>query len=341
MIPENIIISRTDSIGDVVLTLPMAKMIKEKFPSCKIAFLGKEYTRPVIRACSEIDQFISLNEFMNKRIGVAGKAPACIIHVLPNKDIARRAKELGIPVRIGTRNRLFHWTTCNKLVKLSRKKSDLHEAQLNLKLLAPLGITESFTLDKISRSFGLDRIQPLGPSLSRLIANDRYNIILHAKSQGNGREWGIGNFISLINLLDEDRFRIFISGTDAERPLLQPIFDHVKDRVTDLTGKMDLHQFISFIQRCDGLVASGTGPLHIAAALQKDAFGIFPPIRPIHPGRWAPLGPGARVFVADRTCSDCSKKPAACHCISDIQPLQIMETLEKAYSAKKSLHDRL
>ncbi|RYG01290.1 MAG: glycosyl transferase family 9, partial [Chitinophagaceae bacterium] len=44
MIPENIIISRTDSIGDVVLTLPMAKIIKQQFPDCRIAFLGKEYT---------------------------------------------------------------------------------------------------------------------------------------------------------------------------------------------------------------------------------------------------------------------------------------------------------
>src|SRR5687767_3312057 len=132
MIPENIIISRTDSIGDVVLTLPMAKIIREKYPDCKIAFLGKEYTKPVIRACAYVDQFISLNDFMNKPVAIAGKPPQCIIHVFPHKAIARRAKELKMRLRVGTTNRLFHWTTCNKLVRLSRKKSDLHEAQLNL-----------------------------------------------------------------------------------------------------------------------------------------------------------------------------------------------------------------
>lgn len=334
MIPENIIISRTDSIGDVVLTLPMAKIIKEKYPNCKIAFLGKEYTKPVIRACAYVDQFISLNDFMNKPLAVAGLQPQCIIHVFPHKAVAKRARDLKIKLRIGTTNRLFHWTTCNKLVRLSRKKSDLHEAQLNLKLLAPLGITDTFPLSKIGESFGLERIQPLGPVLSSLVHPEKYNLILHPKSQGNGREWGLNNFIALINLLEPQRFNIFISGTEAEREKLQPVFDQVRDRVTDLTGKMDLYQFMAFIKKCDGLVASGTGPLHIAAALGKDAFGIFPPIRPIHPGRWAPIGENAKVFVSEKNCSDCKTTPAACHCMADIEPVKLMEALELKFQAK-------
>jgi heptosyltransferase-3 len=334
MIPENIIISRTDSIGDVVLTLPMAKIIKEKYPDCKVAFLGKEYTKPVIRACAYVDQFISLNDFMNKPLAVAGRQPQCIIHVFPHKAVANRARDLKIRLRIGTTNRLFHWTTCNKLVRLSRKKSDLHEAQLNLKLIAPLGITETFPLSKIGDSFGLERIQPLGPIFSSLVHPEKYNLILHPKSQGNGREWGLSNFIALINLLEPQRFNIFISGTEAERAKLQPLFDHVEDRVTDLTGKMDLYQFMSFIKKCDGLVASGTGPLHIAAALGKDAFGIFPPIRPIHPGRWAPLGENVKVFVSEKKCSDCRKTPSACKCMADIDPVRLVEALELRFQAK-------
>jgi heptosyltransferase III len=334
MIPENIIISRTDSIGDVVLTLPMAKILKEKFPGSTIVFLGKEYTKPVINACTYVDQFISLNDFMNKPVLISGKRPQCIIHVLPHKAVAGRAKDIGIPLRIGTRNRIFHWTTCNRRVKLSRKKSDLHEAQLNLKLLAPLGITEEFSLAQIMNSFAMDRIQPLAPSLAAMLDATRYNVILHAKSQGNGREWGLPNFMTLIDLLEERKFKIFISGTDAERPLLQPLFDHAPGRIVDITGKMDLYQFISFIKRADGLVASGTGPLHIAAALGKDALGIFPPIRPIHPGRWAPLGPNVKVFVSAKSCDECKKMPMKCHCISDIEPLQVSAELEKNFNVR-------
>ncbi|MET0244126.1 MAG: glycosyltransferase family 9 protein [Flavitalea sp.] len=334
MNPENIIISRTDSIGDVVLTLPMAKIIKEQFPDCRIAFLGKEYTRPVIKSCEYIDQFITLNDFMSKKVQVAGKAPQCIVHVLPHKAIARRAKDIGIPLRIGTRNRLFHWRTCNKLVKLSRKNSDLHESQLNLKLLAPLNITKDFPLSEIQNAFGLERILPLSPALSSLLDPSKYNLILHAKSQGNGMEWGLDNFKKLVDLTDSSKFRLFISGTDAERPALQPLLDHAGDKAVDLTGKMDLFQFMSFIKRADGLLASGTGPLHLSAALGKDAFGLFPSVRPIHPGRWAPLGPGAHVFETGKSCKNCGKKGMKCDCMSDIKPTLIEAAILKAYDAK-------
>ena len=71
------------------------------------------------------------------------------------------AKQLKIPLRIGTTNRLYHWVTCNELVKLSRKKSDLHEAQLNLKLLSPFDIREDISCEEIENSFGLKKIMRL------------------------------------------------------------------------------------------------------------------------------------------------------------------------------------
>jgi heptosyltransferase-3 len=60
--------------------------------------------------------------------------------------------------------------------------------------------------------------------------------------------------------------------------------------VINLTGKLSLQQFIAFINHCDVLIAASTGPLHIASALGKKAIGLFAPMRPIHPGRWKPIG---------------------------------------------------
>ena len=45
--------------------------------------------------------------------------------------------------------------------------------------------------------------------------------------------------------------------------------------IIDLTGKLSLQQYISFINAANGLVAASTGPLHIAAALNKKAIGLF------------------------------------------------------------------
>ena len=334
-IPHNIILSRTDNIGDVVLTLPVAAVLKKHFPDIKIGFLGKAYTKPVIDACRYIDAFIDVDDFNRSPVTILGRPPEAILHLFPHPALARRAQRLRIPLRIGTSNRLYHWLTCNELVFFSRRKSSLHEAQLNLKLLEPLGITDHLSPDELGHLFGMEKLQPLPAGIASYIQPGKYNLILHPKSKGSAREWGLDNFIRLIRLLDQDRYHILISGTAKERSLLQPLFDSVGDRVTDITGLMGLDQFISFIAHADGLVANSTGPLHIAGALGKDAFGIFPPIRPIHPGRWAPLGPRARVFVLDKVCNDCKAPGTPCSCILGIQPESVQLALNIAASVKK------
>jgi len=335
-IPRNIIISRTDSIGDVILTLPVAGVLKKHFPGITIGFMGKSYTKPVIEACSYVDEFIDVDNFLQNNILVGGQPAECILHVFPVSRIAKRARALGIPLRIGTTNRLYHWFTCNKLIKLSRKKSDLHEAQLNLVLLKALDIDESYSLQQIGGLTGLNKTQPLPAHLEALIQKNKYNLIIHPKSQGSAREWSLEKFYELIQLLPADKFNIFISGTAKERELLHWLFEKAGQQVTDITGKMSLTEFMAFIKQCDGLVANSTGPLHIAAALGKDALGIYPPMRPVHPGRWAPLGPNATYFVLDKQCEACRNNASACQCINDVPAAWLQQTLVKKYELKKT-----
>lgn len=327
---QNIILSRTDSIGDVVLTLPVAAVLKKHFPGIKIGFLGKSYTKPVITACRYVDQFIDVNDFLHTTVNIDGKQPDAIVHLFPDVAVARRAKQLHIPLRIGTAHRLHPWFTCNRLLFFSRRKSSLHEAQLNLKMLSPLGIDDLLSMEELGTLFGMEKLQSLPAAFAVLIQPNKYNLILHPRSKGSAREWGLDNFGTLIRLLDPDRYAVFISGTKEDRETLQPLFDAAGDRVKDITGLMDLNEFIAFIAACDGLVANSTGPLHIAAALGKEAYGIYPPMRPIHPGRWAPLGAKARVFVLDKACNDCREPGAVCNCIRDIQPILVKEATGSA-----------
>lgn len=330
MLPlPNIIISRTDSIGDVILTLPVAGALKKQFPNIKIAFLGKRYTQPVIACCEHVDVFIDVDDFLHQEVSILGAAPAAILHVFPVRAIAQRAMSLKIPIRIGTTHRLYHWLTCNKWVSLSRKNSDQHEAQLNLALLKPITASPIEPLEQISGLLGFNKWEPLDERYKQYLHPHKYNLILHPKSQGSAREWGIGNFIALIKLLDKDRFHIMISGTEKERESLIPLLNECANDVTDITGKMNLPQFISFIAHCDGLVANSTGPLHIAAAVGINSLGIFPPIRPMHPGRWAPLGTHASVLVVHKNCSDCRKNATSCHCIQEISPIEVATRLQQ------------
>jgi ADP-heptose:LPS heptosyltransferase len=303
----------------------MAAVLKEAFPGVKVSFLGKGYTQPVIEACEYVDQFIDEADFLNG--SNRSRQFDAIVHVLPKAHIARKAKALGIPVRIGTTNRLFHWWTCSKLVRLGRKNSLLHESQLNIKLLSPLGIRNDFSLAELGNKIGLHPKVNIPSDMDSLISQTQPNVILHPKSQGSAREWGLDNFADLAKRLSDDGCKVFISGTKADAEQLQPLLSVAAGIATDITGRMDLSQFIAFIQRCDALVAASTGPLHLASALGKVAIGLYPPIRPMHPGRWAPIGPKSVALEARPSCVDCKSNPSACHCMQEILPARVEEAV--------------
>jgi heptosyltransferase-3 len=327
-----IIISRTDSIGDVVLTLPLAGIIKHYIPNCKLIFLGRNYTKDVISLSQHVDEFISYDAILKlnatEQLAAFKKLNAThIIHVFPVKEIAQLAKKVGIQNRISTTNRLWHWFTCNVRIKLSRKNSDLHEAQLNTKLLTPLGIDKLFSVEELAKFYGFTKIPTLEKHFADLIDTTKTPIILHPKSKGSAREWGLDNFSNLITQLDKTTYQLFISGTAHEGELVKDLISKHPE-VIDLTGKLSLQQFIAFINHCDVLIAASTGPLHIAAALGKKAIGLFAPMRPIHPGRWKPIGKQAAYLVLNKNCSDC-RKTMDCQCIRDIKTSSVINLIEK------------
>jgi len=328
---KRIMLSRTDSIGDVILTLPMAGLLKKLVPGIEILFLGRTYTGPIVKASENIDHFVDwdkirklenhlqVDEFNKLNIDV-------IFHVFPVKEIAYLAKKAGIGIRVGTTGRLFNWGACNRLVRFTRKRSDEHESQLNLKLLKPFGLPTTYPLNEMAELYGFKDVYTLNEDIREHIVKNKFNLILHPLSKGSAREWGQDNFDKLIKLLPQEQFQVFITGTKEEGRIVRSRLIELNPGVIDMTGKLKLDELVSFISHTDGLVAASTGPLHIAAALGKYAIGIYPPIKPMHPGRWAPVGENASYIVLKKDCDDC-KKSNDCECIRSIAPLDVRDML--------------
>ena len=333
-IPERIIISRTDSIGDVVLTLPLAGLLKSKFPGMYILFLAKNYTRDVVELTANVDEFISWDEINqmpseSKKVEkIKGLKADTIIHVFPQPKIASLAKKAGIQNRIGTSGRLYHYLYCNKIVPLSRRNSNLHEAQLNMQLLKPIFKDELPELDSISEFYQIKKSILKKENFEEIIDSKKFNLILHPKSKGSAREWPLSKYSDLIGLLPKEKFKIFVSGTKEEGDLMKSFLEENKNLITNLTGKFTLKELISFIANTDGLVAASTGPLHLAAILGKLAIGIYPPIKPMHPGRWAPIGKKTHFLVAEKDCSKC-RKSGYCSCMDIVTAEQVKEIIEQ------------
>jgi len=324
----NILISRTDKLGDVALTLPLAGWLKKEYPGCHLCFLGRTYTKPLIELSPDVDEFLNwdlwqgrasaLQELKSHRFDV-------VLHIFPNKEFAFLAKQAQIPIRVGTAHRWYHWLTCTIRPRFSRKNSLLHESELNFKLLSfaqkkPLNLAEIKTFVNL-RPGGQAR-EPL----AKLLGPDKINIILHPKSKGSAREWPLHNFSKLIQEAPP-RFQFFISGGAEERDLLS---DWIKNQpgVIDITGQLSLADFCNFIAASDGIIAASTGPLHIASSLGRQALGIFPPIKPMDPGRWAPIGPRASYLVAKASCSDC-RNSQGCPCMDLVKPELVIQAISQ------------
>jgi len=327
MNPKRIIISRTDAIGDVVLTLPLAVYLKQRFQDCTVIFIGRNYTSAVVQCCPAVDEFVSWDDILDNPAESLRKLNAdVILHVFPRKEIAKAAHSAGIPMRIGTSHRTFHWFSCNRKVNFTRKNSDLHEAQLNFKLLKGLGISNVPSMEELN---AMPLISPKGnlrADLNELLNSEKINLILHPGSRGSAREWGMDRFAELIQLLPADRFKIFLTGTEKEGTMFRSELAEPFPQETDLSGKLSLDELIVFISRCKALVAGSTGPLHLASALGIHAVGLYPPIRPMHPGRWSPIGKSTEVFVSDKECSAC-RKTAQCACMREISAAAVAEYL--------------
>jgi len=332
---KTILISRTDSIGDVVLTLPCCVWIKRQFPNCKLLFLGNSYTKPVLNCLPEIDEVFDWKDIQNlplqERVRfIKEKHIDTAIHVFPNKEIASLLRRAQIPHRIGTSHRVYHLLTCNLRPNFTRKNSELHESQLNFELLRHLGVKILPSIEENSAyltSFQAPT-SDLPPFISTFMATGNTTILLHPKSQGSAVEWGVSNYVTLANQLVEHGIQVIFTGTEKEGSQFRSNIP-VHPLILDSTGKLTLDQLITLIAHAHGLVACSTGPLHLAGILGKKTIGLFSPRKPIHPGRWRALGQDVTILVNDENCPKCAKKQV-CDCIEQISVQRVFEQLVHA-----------
>ncbi len=158
-------------------------------------------------------------------------------------------------------------------------------------MLSKLHVKSNYGLDSISELYEFQPQTNL-PKEVELLFSNKPKLILHPKSQGSAPEWELKHFNELAQRLAKEGIQVFFSGTEKEGLTFRNSIEFTPN-IIDVSGTMNLHEFITFISSCDGLIASSTGPLHIAAALEKHVLGLYSNQRPMFPTRWAPIGKNA------------------------------------------------
>lgn len=339
---QHVLVCRTDNIGDVILTLPMVSYLKKQFPHIRISFLCRTYAAPVVRYCKDIDTVFESEIIQDNAVAFFQEQKFdTVIFAQPNKHFSWAAFRAGIRYRIGNAHQEFHeMLLCNKRVFFSKRQSSLHEAQINFAFLQPFGISTHASLKDIPSLYHFDIPEDL--DLKNMLAGDQFNLILHTKSNGNGREWPIEHYVRLATMLTGTQVKIWLTGSEEEGKWIRqhaPEFNTMA-HVKNICGQLSLEKLIALIHQSNGLIASGTGPLHISSALGKNTLGLFTPTRNMHPGRWAALGKHAQNLSLEESCAPhCKKiKNRSCGCMSGISPEAVLSVVEQWLTSWQEAH---
>jgi len=303
-----ILVTRTDRIGDLVLTTPLFKALREKFPRAWVASLVFLEHREIVDGNPYLDEVIPYDKKGSERSlwgqfcfsrKLRSEKFDVAIHAHGTNRMHLAAWLAGIPVRIGYERRaswaLTHAHPYNK------KEGAKRESEYLLELLEPLGVTppqevEAFFPVTDRSIHSLENL-----SLSHRIPRDRPWIILNPSASDVTKMWPAERFAELVTRLEKHRSCVFLAiGTSKDQPLIERLVKKTPVPIFDLSGKLTLGMLGALLKRAVLLISNDSGPVHIAAALGTPVVSIFGRYEPgLGPKRWQPLGKSFRVVAKD------------------------------------------
>ncbi|RPI71982.1 MAG: lipopolysaccharide heptosyltransferase family protein [Ignavibacteriales bacterium] len=337
--PENLLIVRTDRIGDVILSLPLAGIIKKHYPECRVTFLVREYTRQLVDNHPYIDNILTLKEKDGKTVvwdnvkEIKKYNFDSSIIVYPTFATSLITYLSGIKHRIGTGYRWYS-VLFNEKVYEHRKYAEKHELEFNVNLLKKFGIQENITPANVK--FNLQINPEKDKSVREVLKENNISIsepiiIFHPGSLGSSVDLPAAKFQELIQLVNEKTgFQIILTGSMGEKVLCEKLV--LNNNTKNFAGKFSLSEMISLINMADVFVSNSTGPIHIAAALNKYTIGFYPKILACSARRWGPYTPKAIVFTPESECRDCDREQCtSINCMNSINIGNVFAQIEKIY----------
>lgn len=291
---KNILITRTDRLGDVILTLPLVSEAKRIFKRAKVYLLVKKYVEDLICDYEDIDGLLieeSMAGIFAKYKYFKDQKPDLVINVKPRFDLALLFFILRIKYRIGTGYRWYSFLY-NLKVYEHRKNSTKHESDHNLNLLKQF-FDEVDENKKFYFKYLPEERKDLNKKLSGIL--DEKFIIIHAGSGGSSKDLPIAKLSEFVNEISENfrSYKVILTGTKEENKinieLKNSINKETFNKLIDTSGILNLKELTILIDCCALFISNSTGPIHIAGALNRNIIGFYPNEKPMNEVRWKPL----------------------------------------------------
>jgi len=309
--PGRLLIVKTSSIGDVIHALPIAAIIKQRFPAASVGWVVRQRCAALLDGNPSIDRTYvipdrpSFTDLMNLRNNLRGD----------RYDVALDLQGLlfsgvvtwlsGAHRRIGLDlnregNRIF----LTEPTVPARRERDRHAIDILRGFLPTIGIDADAPWPKLAYLADAER-----PPEELAAAERRAGLVaLNVGASSIYKQWPVEYWTQLAReLADSDFTPVLIGGpTDVDAAASVRANAGLGERLIDLAGRTSLLGLASVLASCDILVSADTGPLHIASGIGTPVIALF---GPTNPARTGPYGDRTVVLWKRLECSPCFRKP--------------------------------
>ena len=261
-----VLVIRFSSIGDIVLTTPVLRCIKQQLKEVELHFITKQKFISVIDQNPYVDKFYTINNSLSEVMPQLKKENYDYII-----DLHHNARTLKLKLALGKKSFSFNKLNWEKFLVVNFKTNKLpqkHIVDRYFETVAHIGVSnDNKGLDYfINEKDEIDIVSAL-PTLF----HEDYNALVVGGSYFTKQ-------IPLNKLKDictNSSLPLVLLGGKEDAAVADQVYQLHKNKVINLCGKLNLNQSASIIQQSKKVITSDTGLMHIAAAYKKDIISLW------------------------------------------------------------------
>ena len=322
--PDSILLIKMSAFGDIICALPTLRALRAVFPQARIGWVVDERFRELVECEPQIDEVVVAP------LGRWGKEARKVANwpriTAERARLRRQLRAGGWQVALDLQGIL----KSGSVTRMARAPRVLHMAGGRIgkrRLLFPgerIPAPGEHTVDRM-----LALAAALGADISRpqfdfhipaedqayadaLLAGHDFGaagplIALNPGAFAPHRTWAPERFAALARALRERLdARIVIPGGPGEVGLAQGIADEAGVKALSTAGRTTYRQLAGLLARCDVVVSSDTGPMHLAVGVGRPVVALF---GPSDPSRTGPHGSQNTVVHVKLPCWPCFAHP--------------------------------
>ena len=314
---KRILVTRTDRIGDVVLSTPVFSAIRRRYPNVHLAALVAESNRDLIDGNPNLDEFIlydkrfvhrSWKETYRFSCALKEKKFDVVINLHANNRVHWISYLSGIPRRIGYRRK--NAFLLNETIPDEKWKGERHESSYNFDLLRFIDVPEPPVMELYVPLLESHQVRLEERLAAEGLGRNEPYVILHPSASCPSRLWRAERYAEVgLRLMKTRGARIIlVAGRSYENEIqCERLNTLMRKQAVNLAGKLTLGMLACLIKGAELIISNDSGPVHIAAALGVRNITIFGRNQAgLSPRRWHPLGQPSTYIQKDVGCLECA-----------------------------------